>query len=439
MDVGRLLNTRPTPKASKHENYSSENDQDGAMDFGKKRSVDFDPEDTYTGGDKTAASVERSSKKPKNREHYGELLQNNPAAKRSVKFEDLAPQYSGVVTSRANLGLDYSPESGHQASGSPEDSGSDDRLHTSAALNTNDDSDASDSWDESLNDNPASAKRADVQRGPLKRLQKKLVEFKEDTESHIEIIQKKKIEDHERGKAVLEQFRAWQDVLDMRIALQPLLSAVRDNKVPRDPEAEQLALDLLLDISDVFSESAKCSPEDANSLSKIGKFVEDNVWRPSLDTWHRKATLLAPGDGSASKKTNLKVINQGPFAQVEIAMRDMERLVTRTCIKRGLLSSPKLPDGNSVFFDDGDFYHLLLRESIGKGIGNAHDVLIAAKNMAKPSVKGGTTLSERKPSKGKAMRFEVHEKLVGFMAPLGESAFLWPADRINVFFASVFS
>jgi protein AATF/BFR2 len=92
-------------------------------------------------------------------------------------------------------------------------------------------------------------------------------------------------------------------------------------------------------------------------------------------------------------------------------------------------------------YDDADFYQLLLKElvdqrtvegSSGAGTGGAVPtvVLTAAKdNKNRKNV-------DRKASKGRKMRFTVHEKLQNFMAPEDRRA--WEQGAIDRFFGTLF-
>lgn len=437
MDVQRFLNTRPKKFSSARQ--SSESDAEIDSSFPKNKILDFDPEDVDQEnlGDNTAATVQGLGKRQQSREHYGDILATQSGALKKIKnSKDLASNYVGVPVTRSSLGLETGSRLlDHQITT---------QLNSDAEVNSEDTSDSFDecrlskSGDSSIFASEDDENSLNKMHPETNTLRDRLVEFKDDAASQIEIIQRRKMEDSDRGKAVLEQIKTWQDTLDLRITLQPILKIVRDHRLLRDPDVEKQALEILLELTGLFCESIRCPEDDRVSLEKIGKFAEDRIWRPNLDTWHRKANIFAPnggGMGGASvSRAKLKVIDQGPFAQIEIALRDIDRLIARTCTRRGVVES-SVENLDMPFIDDGDFYQLLLRESIA----NPHDAMIAAKNVAKPAKNiSGEKKVDRAPSKGKAMRFDVHEKLIGFMAPLGDMAFSWPVERVSAFFDSVF-
>lgn len=167
----------------------------------------------------------------------------------------------------------------------------------------------------------------------------------------------------------------------------------------------------------------------------------------TLQKWHAKTVLSSSGQ---SVLKNLKVLNKGLVEGIEGTMRsksEKERVVARTRIIRGqwtrigelqettnvsfadasdgatveVASGAKpssAPRQDSEAFDDTDFYTLLLRTlltaklnaSTATGSTSATDLLNQlSKSKNRKNV-------DRRASKGRKIRFNVLEKLEGFMA-----------------------
>ncbi|KAK9802014.1 hypothetical protein WJX73_000652 [Symbiochloris irregularis] len=147
----------------------------------------------------------------------------------------------------------------------------------------------------------------------------------------------------------------------------------------------------------------------------------------SLDQWYRQVMLQR---GSAAMRSNAKVLGQGISSQVQAAMADGDRLISRSQLEAS--QAPKrffeafegaaldadddarLPD----LYDDSSFYEQLLREFLeGSAAGGA----VA---LAGPAAKAKKKRTAREPraSKGRRLRYDVQDKLVNFMAPVNSDA-----------------
>jgi protein AATF/BFR2 len=175
----------------------------------------------------------------------------------------------------------------------------------------------------------------------------------------------------------------------------------------------------------------------------------------ALDKWHRRTVGGGGGAGGSSGRnasSSLRLLGQDVSAQVSAVMRDGERAARRSQLPRLLAPrplgaaadpawrEPKRPktgggDGadnaaddeeddvdarDPETFDDGEFYQQLLRELLdganGGGLGGAARAAGAAAAAAAAAAKKRRRLVDRRASKGRRIRYHVHEKLVGFMA-----------------------
>ncbi|KAL4452760.1 hypothetical protein ABPG75_008422 [Micractinium tetrahymenae] len=158
----------------------------------------------------------------------------------------------------------------------------------------------------------------------------------------------------------------------------------------------------------------------------------------SIDRWHRK-TMLTTG-GAALRGGQLKALNQSVSTQVAQLLQDSGKVVQRMRLPRTaqqqpqhrvLCPDPDAPaakrrrvdededaereangledDRDPETFDDTEFYQTLLREFLeGSDAGGANWHLGPKQRKA----------VDRRASKGRKLRYHVHDKLVNFMAPV---------------------
>lgn len=175
----------------------------------------------------------------------------------------------------------------------------------------------------------------------------------------------------------------------------------------------------------------------------------------TISKWSEKTRL-------ASGKINSKTFgsfDRSAVAQINHILSDKSRLVKRTQLKRTpyrvLGKSEKeeiqdmdsnkeqsdfhLKDYDEEIFDDDDFYHQLLREFIEQRTGGNTDNPIEmgrqwlALQKLRRKVKKKV---DTKASKGRKIRYDVHGKLVSFMAPI-EKGTMADSSR-NELFCSLF-
>lgn len=140
----------------------------------------------------------------------------------------------------------------------------------------------------------------------------------------------------------------------------------------------------------------------------------------------------------AAKAAQLGVVD----VITETLRSDYEKLLVRS-------RSPRSADdlgveargGIGEIFDDTDFYQQLLRDVIeasGSGMnrGEAEPEWIRRQKANK--VKRKKTV-DVKASKGRKLRYEVHEKLQNFMVPITATTGTWHDEQIDELFTSLLS
>ena len=133
------------------------------------------------------------------------------------------------------------------------------------------------------------------------------------------------------------------------------------------------------------------------------------------------------------------------MSQVNQIMANPSRLVARTRVRRSEyrrlggeargVEGEVGGEGDGETFDDSDFYHQLLRELIDRktgGGGEGRQWLQVQKLRAKMKRKVDT-----RASKGRKVRYDIHSKLVNFMAPVADPT-MWGDAARNALFSSLF-
>ncbi|XP_056133387.1 protein AATF [Lampris incognitus] len=169
----------------------------------------------------------------------------------------------------------------------------------------------------------------------------------------------------------------------------------------------------------------------------------------TLQKWHDR-TRLTMGKGSKG----FGAFDRNITTQVEHVLMDMERLLRRTQHQRSeyrvlgkkegsastsetiptegeeaehlLKANAHLKDLDEDIFDDDDFYHQLLRELIERKTSTTDpndQVAMGKQWLAIQKLRSKIKKKvDTKASKGRKVRFQIHSKLVNFMAPVDHSS-----------------
>ncbi|KAL6696450.1 apoptosis-antagonizing transcription factor, partial [Trichoderma pleuroticola] len=265
----------------------------------------------------------------------------------------------------------------------------------------------------------------------------------------------------QKGMAIQQQRKIYDGLLNMRIRLQKALVAANtfstlDSDSSSETEAyeaaEEAAIKLLNTISDLRENLAP--PTAAGSKRKrieidlssqqIWEQIQEDDPRAvrfredRLDKWSRKVQSVnaaAPASRLGAKPKTLISALQDQLANPD------ERLVKRTRVPRScapVQASKKITESKDIY-DDADFYQLLLKElvdqrtveSAAEQSSAVASVMLTANKEAK-----SRKVVDRKASKGRKMRFTVHEKLQNFMA--SEDRRSWEQEAIDRFFGTLF-
>ncbi len=406
---------------------------------------DFDPESEDFG-----AVVSKSITKKGASHQHGHLGDFKMAAKSSFTALD-DKKYSGKPVVRADL-YDYGSEEEEEAEESENVSSED----------------SSDSYSEH-----SASEEEPVLNEESKNLAAQLrsLEMQDNDETDFSLLRKEKIEDNAvKSENVRNQLVKFDNFVDVRFKLQPLVNS--SNAFPSAAkllgtkrvnseaselldactvELDGLMKDLLqLSFDELRNDGLAVPQTDAlssdsvlqncwNEMCRVDAALEPFA-RESLQKWHNKVSLQA----DLKTKKTLKMLNQDPFQQVEIAMQDEERLIRRTRLHRDTQkrrigaqeeeAAAEMQEFADIY-DDNDFYQVLLKDwTAAHGtFGNDSSIsAVAVKTIKKLHREGVDT----RASKGRKLRYDVHPKLVNYMVPAIERS-AWSDSKIDELYASL--
>ena len=276
-----------------------------------------------------------------------------------------------------------------------------------------------------------------------------------------------------KGQAIKAQLQLWDIMVELRIALQK--SLIKTNQLPSKEHwslfksATENENDLPKSCQSNLAKILDCLIDRRNQLLKANPLVHDNQpnklprkrkivdyeqdlewyqqslkkWKhDSLEDWNDRTRITGN-----SKKNDFAGFETSVSRQIEHILADKKRLVKRTQLKRftgDILGQSNTDASRQEFyeeiFDDDDFYHQLLRELIERKTSGVTDPIALGqqwlqlqKLRAKVKKKVDT-----KASKGRKTRFDIHAKLINFMAPTYPSSTIITEEAKNELFASLF-
>lgn len=287
-----------------------------------------------------------------------------------------------------------------------------------------------------------------------------------------------------KGKAVRQQQKAFDALLNIRIRLQKSLVAVNSLAAIEDAEnqsepyeaAEAAAVKLWNSIdgfrSSIQSATAaggKPSQKRKRALAVDATTPSQDIWdsmeeterrakvrrRAVLENWSQKARNMRTVDRSTARNKFTAAAAEKPLTARldEELLQAPERLVRRTRTPRSCapLQVARKVNEDARIYDDADFYQLLLKELVdqrsadtsngGGGADGVHSSASAAATVRFTAAAAAREAKAKrhvdtKASKGRKMRFNVHEKLQNFMAP--EDRRTWEESAIDRLFGTLF-
>ncbi|KAK0709516.1 apoptosis-antagonizing transcription factor, partial [Lasiosphaeria miniovina] len=271
--------------------------------------------------------------------------------------------------------------------------------------------------------------------------------------------------DADKGVAVRLQRREFDSILNLRIRLQKALVAVNSfgvveasNETDMEPyqAAEEAAIKLWNTIDSVRHSLGSESKAKAGEKRKREEIDLDTpseaIWehmetvegaalshrRKVLDKW---STRVRSSGAAVSTRRLGESANQSLASVLDDQLLSIDRLVKRARTPRSCApaqAAKKVEEEDKDVYDDADFYQLLLKELVDQRSldSGAPGEFVATVRWAALKEAKTRKLVDRKASKGRKLRFTVHEKLQNFMAP--EDRRTWEDHAIDRFLATLF-
>ncbi|XAR54177.1 hypothetical protein NMG60_11029199 [Bertholletia excelsa] len=301
----------------------------------------------------------------------------------------------------------------------------------------------------------------------MEELEKELTDLRQQEQSLLSNLKRNKGEDVLKGQSVKNQKALWDKTLELRFSLQKVFAS--SNKLPKEPlkssfcDSNENVVEAYLDLITLSKETLDSILElqkalleknpsitqatDGNSAHPSKKSESlgssngegDKEWSDicemhnriapfrdkSIDKWQRKTQVTT---GAAAMKGKLHAFNQNISEQVASYMRDPSRMIKNMQLKRSTVAMfGAVPDGerntkdqdanvdgDPELLDDSEFYQQLLKEFFETfDPTSSETAFYALKRMQTKKRK----IVDRRASKSRKIRYNIHEKIVNFMAP----------------------
>ncbi|KAL0738413.1 hypothetical protein Bca4012_014623 [Brassica carinata] len=292
----------------------------------------------------------------------------------------------------------------------------------------------------------------------MEELEKEYQELRSQEQDILKNLKRDKGEDAAKGQAVKNQKALWDKTLEFRFLLQKAFSS--SNRLPQETvkssfcsEDEKVStaytelitsskktLDSLLELQEALFEKNPSVDQQANGTESNKSDAEDSdewqrisgmqkrmcVFRnKAVDKWQRRTQVTT---GAAAIKGKLHAFNQNVSEQVASYMRDPSRMIKQMQQSRSTVAvfgtvpeetmepkkEEKQLEGDPELVEDAEFYQQLLKEFFETIDPASSEAAFYA--MKKFQTKKRKVV-DRRASKSRKIRYNVHEKIVNFMAP----------------------
>lgn len=274
--------------------------------------------------------------------------------------------------------------------------------------------------------------------------------------------------DAEKGRAIKSQQMRFDSLLNTRMELQKALIAVNslttfqdDNSIfSKDKPyeaAEEAALKLWNRLFEFRNNLSKptTTHERARKIITSDQKLSSAMWEKmkilesaSIDDRQKiieKWSIKTRGSMThpLTEKLNPTITQQNIISFLNDHLENSEQLIRRTKIPRScapIQRDLKLVEDPNIY-DDGNFYQMLLKELVEQRRSELSSMPVTSTtdNQIKPwtAIKEPKVrkVVDKRASKGRKMRFTVHEKLQNFAAPEDRSS--WEQLAVNRLFASL--
>ncbi|KAL3643519.1 hypothetical protein CASFOL_014334 [Castilleja foliolosa] len=301
----------------------------------------------------------------------------------------------------------------------------------------------------------------------MEELEKEYRELRNEEQNILSNLKHHKDEDIKKGQAVKNQRALWDKALEFRFLLQKPFSS--SNRLPQEPvrslfydsdsgvseaysdliASSKKTLDSILELQQALvannpsttqfgeANSTRDSKQSVASVNSDGDIDEEwlqisqmqsrmaSFRNKSIDKWQRKTQVTT---GAAAIKDKLHAFNQSVSAQVADHMRDPSRMIKGMQQNRSAVAVfGNVPDstenikpeetcanGDPELLDDSDFYQQLLKEFFETIDPSSSEMAFYALKRLQTKKR---KIVDRRASKSRKIRYNIHEKIVNFMAP----------------------
>jgi len=412
------------------------------------------------------------------REHYQSVGKSNL---RKPETQPLGPQYKGSQVSRKSALEQEQKHDPFDGQGSEDDGGN---LAVASDVDSFRNWDSPDRSDQHDNISESDEHRADTDdtsmsdeneevgtggnfgdepddRAELRRL------MNEETKTVAASIAQATRADAEKGQAVKRQRHAFDSLLNCRIRLQPGLVAINSlqlidendlSVLIEDLDAHQAAEQAALRLWNTLDDLRQCLSDTRNSTKKqkrleaLPSTSNAEIWNhlqsAEADSLPHRTSILQKWSTKTQAATTQPISRRLNNAARQTTITDVlteqlsntTRLVKRTRMPRScapLHASRGITEASDIF-DDADFYGVMLKELLEqRSIESASSVQVDQVAQQWQAAREAKTRKnvDTKASKGRKMRYTVHERLQNFMAPEDKAS--WGERRIDELFGSL--
>ncbi|KAK3316380.1 apoptosis antagonizing transcription factor-domain-containing protein [Apodospora peruviana] len=271
--------------------------------------------------------------------------------------------------------------------------------------------------------------------------------------------------DAEKGAAVRQQRRAFDSILNLRIRLQKALVAAnsfnvvepssQDASMEPYQAAEEAAVKLWNTIDSVRhslmpttkAKAGEKRKRDAITLETSNQDIWESMQSLESAAVSHRRKVLDKWSGRVRSTATVKTrrLGESTSQTLTVVLDDQllsgDRLIKRARTPRSCAptqAARKVEEDKDIY-DDADFYQLLLKELVDQRSTDAAapggDFVATVRWAALKEAKTRKQV-DRKASKGRKLRYTVHEKLQNFMAP--EDRRKWEDHAIDRFFGTLF-
>lgn len=427
--------------------------------------LEFDPEHNETPDDEDESDTASEVDGFDGREHYVTVGQSNLQKPKEVA---LGPQYRGLKVGREELDSDEDEDDPFEKGFDDEESddqdleGVDNSDGNEGMVDDTDDTDLGDEDEGEESTFSAAPVRAELSAKDRAELKEALRDGKQKGLGRS--LAQANREEAEKGRAVKRQRTAFDSLLNTRMKLQKSLIATNTmvgsppDRIENEKDDAQLAMEAAETAAFNLWSSLNSFREDLltariGTKRKRSTFTvvtsTDKLWshfqsqeaesRSNRDSVLKKWSHKASGATlQSSNRINQSAIQTSIIDSIQEQLSNSDHLVKRTQAPRSCapLQLSKRISTDEKIYDDADFYGLLLKELLEQKSADsvaASNIDIGFQMRREAKTKRNV---DTKASKGRKLRYTVHEKLQNFMVP--EDRTSWGERQADELFGSLF-